>query len=152
VVLDDPVVRAGLDQLWRNSSPDANLAQRHEQFGWIVRTATGYRIQPLGAGSFCGFDGAVSSPVEGNDAIVGFIHTHPYSIGETILACDANMQLSPAVYQGGPSDIDRVTSVNLGTQLGRSGPLPGVVIDKNGMTVYAGTQKTMDVAEPRCGY
>jgi len=52
--LDDPVVNQGFDELWKASNASANLAHRVEQLGWIVRTATGFRIAPFGTGNFCG--------------------------------------------------------------------------------------------------
>jgi hypothetical protein len=151
-VFDDPTFRAGLADLWQKSNADANLAQRKEQFGWVVRTATGYRIAYLGAGNFCGFDGTVPAPAEGYAAVTGFIHTHPYEAGEIIVSCDANMSIGTAVYHNDPSTIDRTNSISLGNALGRPGPLPGVIVDKNRLTLYAGMDSTTDVPQRRCGY
>jgi hypothetical protein len=57
VVLDDPVIRSGLDELWRNSSPEANLGQRHEQFGWTSER------QPATASSRSDREASVGSTV-----------------------------------------------------------------------------------------
>jgi len=151
--LDDPQVNAGFQSLWDASNFSANLAQRREQFGWVIRTATGYRIQSLGSGNFCGWDGFAVYPPEGPDAIVGFIHTHPYSDGETILACDENGEVSgSATYRGTPSKYDRDMSVQLGQSLNRSGPLAGIILDADGIRGFSGWDSSLDSSNPRCGY
>ena len=152
-VLDSPAVLEGMDSLMKASNPDAVLFSRAETGGWVVRTSTGFRIDqwPVTA-SFCGGDFTVAHPAEGPGAIVGFIHTHPYSVGENVIACGSDGQTSIQTYQGLPSDVDRNTSVSLGTALGRAGPLPGIIIDKSGIREYAGWDLAKDEPHARCGY
>jgi hypothetical protein len=151
--IDSPDVQDGFTTAWQASNTTGNLADRKEVFGWIVKTSAGYRIDILGAGNFCGYDGDAPAPAEGMGAIIGFFHTHPYSVGEMVLTCGANMQVTgSAIYQGGPSDTDRATSVELGQALGLGQPLPGVIIDNGGIHFFRGTDTTMDDRLARCGY
>jgi hypothetical protein len=151
--LDSPGVQESFDTAWKPSNVAGNLADRKEVFGWIVQTSAGYRIDVLGAGNFCGFDGEANAPAEGPGAIVGFFHTHPYSVGETILTCTAQMTVGgSAVYKGEPSDVDRAASVDLGNALGRGEALPGVIIDNEGIRFFRGTDLTKDDSVARCGY
>jgi hypothetical protein len=151
--LDDPAVNQGFDEMWKASNASANLAHRVEQMGWIVRTATGFRIQTFGTGSFCGWNGVPAYPAEGPDAIVGFIHTHPYTVGETIIACDAagNMA-SVETYLGVPSTHDRDASVALGQGLGIPEGLAGIILDANGIRLFKGHDLTVKADIDRCGY
>lgn len=143
--LDSPAVSEGFDQMWQASNPSADLAGRTEQFGWIVRTATGFRIQVIASGSFCGWDGEAAHPAEGADAIAGFIHTHPYAVGETILTCGPDGNVSGSrVYDGTASDVDRNTSVGLGQALNRGEPLSGVILDAGAIRVFKGWDPAMN--------
>lgn len=152
-VVDDPVVNAGFEALWEQSNFDAPLADRLEAFGWVVKTATGYRIEIVGTGNFCGYTGVAPWPPEGGSAIVGFIHTHPYTVGETVLSCGASGNINGAVdYPGTPSDFDRNLSVALGQQLGRGQPLPGLVLDANGIRSFEGWDAAVETSYGRCGY
>lgn len=148
VYLDDPVIGSGMNDLWQRSNADAMLLSRKEQLGWIVRTATGYRIQYLGEANFCGGDFDVPNPPEGEDAIVGFIHTHPYTKGENIVNCQGQID----EYKGVASDIDRETSVALGKSLNRPDPLPGMILDASGIRVFQGEDTGKDVNIQRCSY
>lgn len=150
--LDEPKTAEGFAQLWQASNVDANLGLRREAYGWIVKTATGFRIDMLGTTSFCGGDLNFPHPPEGPDAIAGFIHTHPYSKGEEILACGANGEVRYTVYEGEPSTIDRNTSVTLGESLGRAKPLAGLILDANAIHVFVGHDASMNLSMNRCGY
>jgi hypothetical protein len=143
---------AGFTQLWQASNAGADLGQRREAYGWIVKTATGYRIDMLGTTTFCGGNLDFPYPPEGPDAIAGFIHTHPYSVGEAIVACDTSGSLSYSEYQGEPSTIDRNTSIALGESLGRTQPLAGLVLDANGIRLFVGNDANMNLSIDRCGY
>lgn len=150
--LDDPAVNAGFDHLWQTSNPTANIAHRVEQIGWIVKTATGHRIQQFATGNFCGWEGETPYPEEGPDAIVGFIHTHPYAVGETIIGCGVDGGVTVETYQGVPSDPDRAASIRLGQILGRSEPLAGLILDANGIRTFKGNDPEMNGTLARCGY
>lgn len=149
-VVDDPDVSLGLENLWVQSNPDANLYQRVEKAGWIVEGSPGqYSIVQWTGGTenfACG-DYTPTRPSQGT--VVGFVHTHPYLVGEGITDCKfASVQ----TYDGTPSDYDRSASVQLGQWLGRSAPLPGYIIDKDGYYRYDGNSNTATPRLPRCGY
>lgn len=158
-VLDTKAVQDGMKNLWKQSNANDNLAHRHEKAGWIVQKLDGsYYVFPwpttgdFGALGGCGgFSSAqINSwmPPEGKDAIVGFVHTHPYSAGETIWdRCDGNTQ----DYNGHESDWDRRAGVILGNTLGRSTPLMGWVIDKEHITGFNGLYDPRGYWT-RCGY
>lgn len=82
--------------------------------------------------------------------MVGFVHTHPYHVGETIVDCDLRGPLQD--YTGAPSDEDRVASKLLGNVFGRSDPLPGYIIDKDGYYRFEGSRYTATPRLARCGY
>ena len=70
-----------------------------------------------------------------------------------MLTCGANMEVTGAeIYQGGPSDTDRATSVELGQALGLGEALPGVIIDNDRIHFFRGTDTTRDDRVARCGY
>jgi hypothetical protein len=148
-IVDDPRVSQGLQDLWARSNPDANLAQRRETAGWIVQTTTGYSIVPITttSASFGCADFVVRPPTTGT--VVGFVHTHPYEVGETIIDCNmTNVQ----DYTGAPSNEDRTASSALGSYFGQPGGLPGYIIDKDGYYRFVGSTYTATPRLPRCGY
>jgi hypothetical protein len=152
--IDDPKIGEGFTQLWQASNAGANMGQRREVFGWVVQTATGFRIEMITTVASCGGDFRdVPWPVEGPDAVAGFIHTHPYDLGEDILTCNANGQVSGfREYDGTPSDIDRQTSIALGELLGRTKPLAGLILDGAGIRLFVGNESNMNLSITRCGY
>jgi hypothetical protein len=152
-ILDSATVEAGFQDLWADSNPSANLAQRTEQIGWIVQGPNGYYVYqwPISGtwAGFCNGVGDVTSyyPPEGPGAIVGFVHTHPYAIHENVLNCEGQI----VEYLGHESDADRSASVQLGQILGRSGPLTGWMIDKDQITAFEGLWQPAGKWS-RCGY
>jgi hypothetical protein len=137
--------------LWQQSNADANLYQRVEKAGWIVEHPAGqFSIMQWTGGTErfgCGDYPSIALPMQGT--VVGFVHTHPYRVGETITDC----ALGPVHdYEGAPSDEDRATSIHLGAVLGKSGPLPGYIIDKDGYYRYDGRMNTATPRRQRCGY
>ncbi len=149
-VVDDPQVSEGLRDLWMRSNPDANLAQRRETAGWIVEHPAGqFIIVPIAtmSSNFGCADFMVQVPAHGT--IVGFVHTHPYQLDETIVDCEFT---NVGDYTGAPSNADRTASEMLGNLLGRSDPLPGYIIDKDGYFRFQGTRYTATPRLPRCGY
>lgn len=150
-ILDDPEFSAGLRSLWSQSKPDANLYSRVEKAGWIVEYPAGEFSVVQWTGGVerfgCGDYSNLAVPQQGK--IVGFVHTHPYEVGEAITDCSFR---TVQIYDGTPSDFDRRASVQLGTVLGRSGPLPGYIIDKDGYYRYDGQTNTARPRTPRCGY
>jgi hypothetical protein len=149
-VQDSPDVQAGFKVLWTASNPDAGLVQRSERGGWIVRTSTGFRVEAWTGVSlgYCGMEGEVPYPAEGPGAIVGYVHTHPYMLEEDVLNCENQV----VTYHGTPSDPERANSYNLGRDLGWPGPLPGYILDKNGIRTFQGWNTALDGSAPRCGY
>lgn len=152
--LDNPLVEQGFAELWEASNASATaLGARTEQYGWIVQTATGYRVHRLGAGNVCGADWTFAEPPEGWDAIVGFIHTHPYSLGELVPVCDEQMHIVDALpYTGVPSSFDLRASVQLGEILHRTEPLGGIILDAAGIRAFKGEDTSAQVSVARCGY
>jgi hypothetical protein len=148
-VVDDPKVSDGMKDLWARSNPDANLAQRRETAGWIVQTASGFSIAPITTTSSSFGCAAFTANFPTSGTVVGFVHTHPYQVDETIVDCDLTTVQS---YTGAPSDADRRASAALGSLLGRSDPLPGYIIDKDGYYRFVGTSNTATPRLPRCGY
>lgn len=152
---DDPVandesVQEGFKELWEDSNADDNLAKRNEVGAWIVQTESGYKLEPWGVKfPACGGDIELQIP----ENVVGFVHTHPYASGELVYTCDESGRISGFTeYPGTPSDIDRATAEALGEALGRDGPLPGYIIDKDGIVRFEGLDETADAKSKRCGY
>ncbi|HEX8674174.1 MAG TPA: hypothetical protein VF710_19915 [Longimicrobium sp.] len=151
--IDDPKLGEGFSEAWRASNADAALGDRKEQYGWIVKTESGYRIHSLGAGNVCGADFTMAEPPEGYDAVVGFIHTHPYTVGEFVPQCGADGRINNiGPYPGEPSSFDRTASEQLGAALGRGQPLAGIILDANGIRLFVGQDLAMDLSIARCGY
>lgn len=149
-IVDDPQVSEGLASLWAQSNPDANLYQRVEKAGWIVEYPAGQFsiMQFTGTERFgCGDYRNVPMPAQGT--VVGFVHTHPYAVGENIADCSMR---SVQTYDGTPSDVDRKSSVALGNHFGLGRPLPGYIIDKDGYYRYDGQGNTATPRRVRCGY
>jgi hypothetical protein len=152
-ILDSPTVEKGFQDLWSQSNATANLADRHEQIGWIVQGTNGYYIYqwPI-SGNWAGFCNGVGDvtayyPPEGPGAIVGFVHTHPYALHENVLNCEGQI----VEYLGHESDADRAASVQLGQILGRSEPLTGWIIDRDQITAFEGLWQPAG-KWTRCGY
>jgi len=149
-IVDDRQVTEGLASLWAQSNPDANLYSRVEKAGWIVEYPAGQFsiMQFTGTERFgCGDYRNVPMPAQGT--VVGFVHTHPYQVGENIVDCSLR---SVQTYDGTPSDVDRKTSVALGNHFGLGRPLPGYIIDKDGYYRYDGQGNTAAPRRARCGY
>jgi hypothetical protein len=147
--IDDPAVQIGYRNLWAASNADANLAQRVERGGWIVRTPSGsFQVEEWTnmSGNYCGMSGSPPPPYSGT--IVGFIHTHPYSVGEDVVNCEWQI----VKYEGKPSSADRATSAQLGPQFGYGTGLPGYILDKNGIVKFVGWTEVVDQRHNRCGF
>jgi hypothetical protein len=91
-------------------------------------------------------------PPEGPQAIVAFVHTHPYKNGEVVPACgaDVNRVSSFAPYVSVASDFDRETSLAIGQKLPQG--IPGMVLDGDNIFVFTGKDTSKDGQIPRCGY
>lgn len=83
---------------------------------------------------------------------MGFIHTHPYTVGETIIACNTDGSTGVTEYKGEPSDPDRHASVALGQRLGIPVGLAGIILDANGIRLFKGFDFDVDGDWERCGY
>jgi hypothetical protein len=124
-------VQEGLADLWNDSNVANVLFARTERAGWIVRMSDGtFRVQQwtgLSAG-FCRIQGTVAVPATG--MVVGFVHTHPCSRGETVL----NHDLQLVDHLGEPGPEDRRQFAQLGVQFGYGAAgLPGYVVDADGI-------------------
>lgn len=156
--VDTPEVQASMDEMYQASNPAAPLGDRKEQYGWLVQRDDGsFRLHPLGiSGNVCGLDANVPWPEEGPQAIVAFVHTHPYKVGEIVPACgeDVNRVSSFGVYESEPSDFDRRTSLDLGKAMGLppGQGVPGMILDGDNIVVFSGTDRSKDAVVPRCGY
>ena len=145
-VVDSEAVQDAFDELWRQSNASAsNLAQRQEQGGWIVSTSSGYAVVPFTAttSSWCGIDGEEPAPA----GTVGWVHTHPYKLDEAITNCFLTGIID---YKGKPSVDDIEWGAEQGRRLGLGGPLPGYILDTNGIRRFAKGVKQSDY--DRCGY
>lgn len=89
---------------------------------------------------------------EGAEAVVGFVHTHPYTPGETILGCDEQGAYSVVTYESKPSPSDRNASVQFAQMLGRAQPLPGIILDAGKIVWFQGTDPAIGGTLSRCGY
>lgn len=155
-VINSEEVQKGFDKLWSKSNASANFAQRREQAGWMVQKADGsyyvhaWRIDNS-LNAIGGCDGLTTEelqatlPREGAGAIVGFVHTHPYSTGESVPDL---CQLGLEDYTGQESDFDRDALEGINDFLGRD--IPGYVIDQNKVTKFSG--ETDREQWDRCGY
>ena len=148
-IVDSPDVSAGLRDLWARSNPDANLGDRKETAGWIVQTSTGYDVVPITttSASFGCAEFIIQPPA--GATVVGFVHTHPYQVDETILDCDLR---GITGYTGEASDADRDASELMGNYFGRPGGLPGYIIDKDGYFRFESSSQTATPRLKRCGY
>jgi hypothetical protein len=150
--VDSDKVEEGFKRLWAKSNAYGNVSERREYAGWIVRTATGYRIHEWNkAGGPNGFCEAVqladTIPPEGSAAIVGFVHTHPYGKDEPITDC--NGKTGP--YKGLASEPDQMTSKQIGMDMLQRGvPLRGYILDKDGIRKFEGGSHLDPIG--RCGF
>ncbi len=156
-IVDTPAVQAGMDALWKDSNPDAPMAQRRERGGWILSTATGYAFQPFPSSwtiGACGIDIPAGSTVP--PGAVAWVHTHPYAKGEKLTACDSTTIViggqaitAYTTYLNDPSGYDGDASLAFG--------VPGIMIDKDGITRFDGDSASQDrltiqARFGRCGY
>ncbi|HEX8152643.1 MAG TPA: hypothetical protein VF698_05930 [Thermoanaerobaculia bacterium] len=150
--VDSAKVQEGFKQLWAKSNAYGDVADRREFAGWIVRTATGYRIHEWNkAGGPNGFCDPLllgdTIPPEGSSAIVGFVHTHPYGKGEIITDCEGKT----GPYEGVESSADVKTSKEIGlNMLSRGVPLRGYILDKDGIRKFEGGTHLDPIS--RCGF
>jgi hypothetical protein len=156
-VIDSPEVQQGLDQIWKASNPDADLADRREKGGWIVATSTGYTFQAFPdswSSTSCQID--VPPNVLPPNGMVAMVHTHPYTNGELLTTC--GKQEIPGLgsfyvnYGNNPSCADYETMQRLRSIPGVEG-LIGIIIDKEKITAYDGSDSPSgQTSMARCGY
>jgi hypothetical protein len=154
-IVDTPAVQTGFKNLWKESNTDDVLFRRSEHFGWIVYRNGSYYVYewPIG-GTYAGLCNGIADisgfyPPEGPGAIVAFVHTHPYQNGENVVNCEGSV----VTYEGVESSYDRDASGQISTLLGRTQPLPGYVIDKDGISAFEGNKFPAGTWKwPRCGY
>lgn len=146
-LIDSPEVQAGFDSIWAQSnySPEAPQSERREVGGWIIQTASGYSFQQFTNVETkpCGID----LPPDGKPAnAVGFVHTHPWAIGEKQTSCEPIMFAGRAFYpeyKGESSNWDDKAAEALN--------LPGYILDANGITKFDKSGATL-ARHDRCGY
>jgi hypothetical protein len=170
-VLDSPVVREMLRNLWQTSNPAAPQPQRLEQAGWIVQNADG----SFGTTPFTGITQQGPCGINGNfyapPNAVAWVHTHPFQRGEEQVACGPYKRFDPGSgswvdvtgpdgrpdypeYNNHPSTLDREVLGKINHIREREGRvlLSGLVLDNDRTTVY--TEDPVDNPQPfpRCGY
>jgi hypothetical protein len=145
-VVDSETVQDGFTELWQQSnySPTTPQNERREVAGWIVQTANGFAVQPMTGAVLmpCGVD-ADGNPPPGT---VGWVHTHPWSVGERQTSCPPLTIGGREVhftYTGASSDYDDAISAQFG--------IPGYILDADGITKFDGTGATL-ARHDRCGY
>lgn len=148
--------------VWWASNPRADLLDRQEIAGWIVKTSDGryvLKVWPY-QGTVCGIlkpDDEIP-PLPGFGQIVGIIHSHPYKPGDMIPNCSpTGYPLSKyQLYVGGASDLDGETSELLGALVPHPnypGPLQGYIVDETGIITFTGANGiTSSHRDDRCGY
>jgi hypothetical protein len=158
-VIADSAVQAMLAPLWTASEyADANglvkpLADRKEHGGFIIRTGNTYTFQPFPStwnADACGID--VDTTYAIPTGTVAFIHTHPFTAGETTgppcppSGYDANNNPIYGVYNNEPSDFsgDRRVSFNWDN-------LPGYILDAN-KVIRFNVLPILDYKSSRCAY
>src|SRR5689334_5100682 len=99
-LMNDPTVRAAIEEAWIDSSP-ADPATRHEEGGWIyLDTTTGeISVRRQMASQQAAIDLA-SPPVVAGSVVVGKFHTHPNPTSEG--------------WEPGPSSQDRIVDARHG--------------------------------------
>lgn len=158
-LINDVAKDEGLARLWTASNPSASIGERREKAGWIVRDAQGVvRVREWNLPStVCGMDGTPPEPPEGWASIIGFVHTHPYKVGEPIPVCGSNMNQVTGfnTYLGVESDADKETSKIFGQEIpwsGRPAPLPGIYLDNDAVQKFVGSDSNQHQGAQRCGY
>ncbi len=172
-VIDQLAAAGELDAIWEASNADAPALERRERGRWIVRGANGdLAFVDIGGQSMeCGIN---TGPMPTN--AVGFVHTHPFGIGENNVGCALQELIDDGIpmamvdmmrsgqialttdkiYTGGPSGFDRDALGAIRTQMRTQGDMSepiGVMIDKNGVHRFGETPDHPEGAsyEP-CGY
>lgn len=75
-LLNEPLVLQALERAWNDSSP-GNLAQRHEEGGWIYMEANGnLSVRRAPAGGQASLD-LSTPPIVPGAVVVATFHTHP---------------------------------------------------------------------------
>lgn len=168
--LDAPAVKAGLKDLWDRSNPNAPQAQRLEQGAWIVQNADGsYGMAPFATSlqGPCNINGNYNPPPNA----IAWVHTHPFTAGETMTICGAYKTRDPAtgawrdiigpdgrpvypVYNNRPSIDDHGTMADMNETLAMNGRdiLMGVVIDHQQTSIYNESTAAGYTIRSRCGY
>jgi hypothetical protein len=169
-VLDDPVVRQGLKDLWSRSNADSAQAKRVEQSGWIVqRTDGSFAMVALAirSQSPCGVNGNFAPP----PGAVAWVHTHPFTTGEVQTICGAlkepdpstggwrdargpNGQLLYPTYANAPSSPDHAVLLAINRPRERNGLdlITGIIIDADRTTAFTEHASDGTIPFPRCGY
>jgi hypothetical protein len=152
--LDDPEVQSGLCDLWRRSNPEAPMADRREQGGWLVRVGDDFMLDPFPP-EWISQPCALTPPedFQSPPGTIAMVHTHPYARREPLTSCDKQELpggLSMYInYSGDPSIDDDSTMLDLRS---RYPNLIGLVIDQDQIIAYTGSPVDEPSRYPRCGY
>ncbi len=148
-ILDSADVRQALKDVWRASMADVDsIVANHAEYMWgVYRLPDGSIIaqQATFAGTPCGVDPAVPLTVGGTAILVATIHPHPFMVGQVYppscgsMAGDKyNPGQNSALFGGHVSTDDWQAGLDLAQAAGR--PIPGYVIDYDGIYRYDATQ------------
>lgn len=135
--------------MWGASQADGQQVNRREVPGWIVKNSDGtYSFQRVSPDA-----GITSDPCQVTVTTVpvppnahAWVHTHPYSRGETMTECLGTQ------YIRGASEEDVSTVRQLSETQGRE--IIGYIIDKDGIMKYTRDTRANrhDGFVRRCGY
>lgn len=142
-VVNAPAVQNGFKEIWDRSNADAEIAQRREVGGFVIRDPLlGYTFQPFPeswSASACSI-----APPQGfmpPASAVAWVHTHPYETEEKMTSCPPDPIVIGGTlfyvytkYMNDPSGDDGKYAQRWG--------LPGYVIDKNKITKFVGNPQS----------
>lgn len=141
-LVDKTQVQDAFSAVWDASNADAASSwDRREAGGWIVKTASGYALQPftdMVAGA-CGMTPLSDNALEPPANTVAWVHSHPFSIMEMPESCALRDSRTGKVmrkpYRGRPSTNDVVVAEEINRRLAAKGrpPVDGFILDKDGI-------------------
>ncbi len=162
-VTDDEVLNAiqeDLEALWKSSNgthTSIPMQDRMEQGGWIVKSGSDYSFVAFPSDwvtSPCGIDPPADWRDDIPEGLAGWIHTHPFFVGEDISTiCEYSEDDGDLAYQGMPSIADGDLLFEL-CRLTQKFDLKGYAIDGNSIRSYDinislnGSFESID----KCGY
>jgi hypothetical protein len=153
-MIDDLDVQQAFKDFWAASGLSLSQEQRREQGGWIFADPSGgYMVVPFAAElerTPCSIELPVTPPA----GALGYIHTHPFRVGElvTVPGClpTLNGKVYPVRFLSGSSDADDQVQSGYKAQ---GYNLRAYVIDANTIIQYDGSGIPQNERTyGRCGY